>query len=113
MLRNQRSRNDFMGMDNTYREQPMQPLPPKSQLDATSERLAEQAEDIGWLKAQNDLMNEDNRRLEQENKDLKDQVGTLDWRNIELEREKASDKASSDVSSEIIRAVKDSLKGGK
>lgn len=78
MLRNRRSRNDFMGSDNGFDPRPpMQPLPPISQLDATSERLAEQAEDIGWLKGQNDLLNEDNQRLERTNQDLEQKNAEL------------------------------------
>lgn len=102
MLRNQRSRNDFMGMDNGYREQPMQPLPPVSQLDAQTERLAEQAEDIGWLKGQNDLLNEDNKRLETESRDLREANKTLQSRNMELEKREGISKGFEQAVDELI-----------
>lgn len=112
MLRNQRSRHDFMGMSNgnyPYNQPPMPPQAPVSQLDANSERLAEQAEDIGWLKGQNDMLNEDNQRLEKENQELRERNQTLQERSTRLERE---DQAYSSVS-EFIEDVKKSLKGAK
>lgn len=114
MLRNRRSRHDFMGMENGYSQQPpMQPLPPVSQLDAQSERLAEQAEDIGWLKGQNDLLNEDNRRLEQTNNDLEKRNADLLERNKALEMQAAAAQAGYKSGSKLVEEIEEALKDRK
>lgn len=87
----------------------MMPMPPKSQLDSQTERLAEQAEDIGWLKGQNDMLNEDNRRLEQENKDLRENNERL--RN--QAREAAVDSGAHQAVVEVMDELKEALKAGK
>lgn len=114
MLRNRRNRYDFMGEEHRAYppEQRMQPLPPISQLDAQTERLAEQAEDIGWLKGQNDLLNEDNQRLEQTVKDLEERNRTLQERNTELERKDARGVSAEALANDILDAVK-TKKGAK
>lgn len=86
---------------------PMQPLPPKSQLDAQTERLAEQAEDIGWLKGQNDMLNEDNRRLEQENQGLRETNERLQSRLNDVQNE------ASQSHSRLIEQIKEALPAGK
>lgn len=110
MLRNQRSSNDFMGStSDNYREQLTQPLPPVSQLDAQTERLAEQAEDIGWLKGQNNMLNEDNQRLEKENQALRENNERLQNR----AREAGADRAAHDSVTELLNELKEALKAGK
>lgn len=67
MLRNRNRNRDFMGY-----EPPMpQHQPAPSSLDSQTERLLDLSETVGQLGGQNDLLNEDNRRLEDENADLK------------------------------------------
>lgn len=114
MLRNRRGKNDFMGYHNDngmggYPGQGMVPVPPISQLDATSERLAEQAEDIGWLKGQNDLLMEDNRRLEQENQALRENNERL----TNQAREAAVDSGAHQAVSEVMDELKEALRAGK
>lgn len=103
-----------MGSENGYGVvPPMQPLPPKSQLDAQSERLAEQAEDIGWLKGQNDMLNEDNRKLERENQELREKNKTLQERNTRLESQAAADSAGYKSGSELVNEIEEALKAKK
>jgi hypothetical protein len=99
-----------MGLENSYGMQPpMQPLPPKSQLDAQTERLAEQAEDIGWLKGQNDMLNEDNRRLEQEKASLVESNQRLQ----SAANEASADRVSHDSVTELLDELKEALTAGK
>lgn len=106
MLRNRRSRNDFMRSDNgyPYNEPPMPPAPPVSRLDAQQERLAEQAEDIGWLKGQNDMLSEDNVRLERENQELREANNDLRNRNSKLEREEGHYTTTDEIK-ELLDAI--------
>lgn len=102
-----------MGSENGYgmQQPPMQPLPPKSQLDAQTERLAEQAEDIGWLKGQNDMLNEDNRRLEQENGNLRGVNERLQRQLNEAQNESISEART--LISTSINSIKEALPSGK
>lgn len=116
MLRNRRNRYDFMG-DNgrsmASMEPQMQPLPPASRLDAQSERLAEQAEDIGWLKGQNDMLNEDNQRLEQTVKDLEERNSKLQERNTELEKQASADREGYKSGSQLVDEIEAALAARK
>lgn len=109
MLRNQRSKNDFMGYhdDMGRAHPPMLPQPPVSQLDASSERLAEQAEDIGWLKGQNDMLNEDNRRLEQDNQNLRENNERLQRQLNEVQNE------ARESGTDLVERIKEALLSGK
>lgn len=110
MLRNRRSRNDFMGMSNDgypYNQPPTPPQAPVSQLDANSERLAEQAEDIGWLKGQNDMLNEDNQRLEKDNADLRENNTRLQSQLNEVQN------LASDRHTDLVEQIKEALPSGK
>lgn len=114
MLRNRRSPNDFMRNDGMYPSEPrVQSLPPVSQLDAQTERLAEQAEDIGWLKGQNDLLNEDNRRLETANQKLEERVAELHRRNVELERQESAASAAYKSGSQLVEEIEEALSARK
>lgn len=73
MRRYQNRNRDMMG----YAGEPAPSFKPPqmpSQLDAKDERLLELSAEVGNLAGQNDLLVEDNGRLEDENRKMRDQI---------------------------------------
>ncbi len=104
MLRNrdQRFRQEYPGDF-----APMQPpiyTPPNNanQLDPKDERLLELSQEVGKLYGVNDLLQEDNVRLENENAEYKRNNAKLEGRNRELESQASADSAGHRAVSEII-----------
>lgn len=108
MRRYRNHNNNFAGHDPD-----MLPIPTPSRLEPKDERLVEQAEDIGWQKGQNDLLAEDNSRLEIENAELRESNKVLQERNTLLERQDSEVVAESNSVSRFIDAVQQELKNRK
>lgn len=106
-MRGYANRNrDFM----TYPEPQMQPLTPANQLDPKDERLIEAHMEIGRLQGTNDLLAEDNGRLEDENRSLRDEIKDIRKRNIELENRDAAASAAYKSGSDIVEEIESALR---
>lgn len=109
MLRNRHNPNT-MG----YAGEPPQPAyPPISKLDPKDERLIEQSEDNGYLKGLNEMLNEDNRRLEQENAELRGQMQEVQERNTILESREAAASAGYKSGQQLVDEIEAALTSKK
>lgn len=89
------------------------PIAPVSKLDPKDERLIEQSEEIGFLKGQNDLLNEDNRRLEEDNASLRSELKEARERNTELERRDSAASAGYKSGQQLVDEIESALKAKK
>lgn len=110
MLRN-RHRQDMMAGGYDPGMQPSQP--PVSKLDPKDERLLELSQIVGQLQTECEMLNEDNRRLERDNAELKGSNKILSERNTELETEAAADKAGYTSATDLIEEIREKLKEEK
>ncbi len=105
-MRRYANRNrDFMA----YREPQMQPLIPANQLDPKDERLIEAHVEIGRLQGVNDLLAEDNGRLEDENRSLCDEIKDIRKRNVELEQREVAAQAGYKSGQDLIDEIEAAL----
>ena len=114
MLRNRNQ--DFAGYRQEYPGMPMQPpvyTPPRDQLDPKDERLLELSQEVGKLYGVNDLLQEDNVRLEGEVKELRADNKRLKESNHEYERRENQSEAREDAVGTFIKDVKNQLKEKK
>lgn len=109
MLRNRNQ--DFAGYRQEYPPMPMQPpiyTPPRDQLDPKDERLLELSQEVGKLYGVNDLLQEDNVRLEGEAKELHGKNIQLEKRNRELEENLAINTGAREVAQAVTLELRDS-----
>lgn len=104
MLRNRNRNRDYIGYD----PQPSAPAS-VSKLDPKDERLLDLSEMVGQLGGQNDLLNEDNQRLETENANLLKEYRTLTERNQELERQDTENDAGHKSVSQFIEELEEAI----
>lgn len=103
---------DMMGFEPPIQQAPYMP----SKLEPKDERLIEQSEEIGFLKGQNDLLVEDNVRLEDENRRLKERNQELADKVRKFEQTENFVAGSIDSEHAIVREIKkviEEVKGKK
>jgi len=82
---------------------------PELQLDPKDERLMELSQEVGKLYGVNDLLQEDNVRLENEVSELKNDNRTLKKRNQHLEESEHKDTGART----LVQAIKSELENNK
>lgn len=110
-MRRYQGRSDrFMGYET---QPPMMPALPASQLDAKDERLLELSLEVGRLQGANDLLVEDNGRLEDDNATLRKANVDYSKRIIEFERADAAASAGHKSASDILDEFEQEIKKRK
>ena len=106
--------NRYRGMMDYQDPAPsFQPPQMPSQLDPKDERLLELSAEVGNLHGQNDLLVEDNGRLEDEIREIKKENRELSERNMELETRTSGEIANQATINEIADEVQRNLKERK
>lgn len=91
-------------------EEPRQPMPPANQLDPKDERLIEAHLEIGRIQGANDLLAEDNGRLEDENRGLRDEIKDIRKRNSELEQREVAASAGYKSGADLVEEIETALR---
>ncbi|HWT39829.1 MAG TPA: hypothetical protein VN081_00955, partial [Dongiaceae bacterium] len=87
----------FDGFEREYPMQPSAPIQPPNLLDPKEERLIEAHLEIGRLQQANDLIVEDNSRLEDENAKLREENKDLRRSNDSYRETAARERGASDL----------------
>lgn len=112
MLRNRYQHHDFRQEFPPMRVPSPEAIytPPRDQLDPKDERLLDLSKEVGRLQGVNDLLQEDNVRLEQEVEQAKKEMSRLRERNAKLEEEATSERAAERSAASVIDEFIEELK---